>query len=458
MASVGTRASGRADGGLRRREGGGARPRLSRVLRAAPLRAAGVSGDDRAARARCDGEGRQLGIVSAKRSDIVQLAFDALGFGDVMDVVVGSEEAPRGKPYPDQILVALDRLGAEPGRDRLRRRRAVRRRRREGGRRARDRRHLGRHPHAGADGGRRPGRGRGHGRRAVCRPLDRLEKRAAELRELLNRYLYEYHVLDAPSVSGRRVRPALRRARRAREGASRARRAGLADPARRRPGVRQVPEGAPPRADGLAGEGDDRRGARSSGRTTSASASASDEPVAYVIEPKIDGLAVNLTYENGVFVRGATRGDGVQGEDVTANLRTIRAIPLRMQGDGPPPLVEVRGEVYLPLSGFRELNERLAGTGQKLAPNPRNAAAGSLRQKNSAITADRPLLDLGVRHRARRGGRSSSPNPRCSSGCGRAASGRTRTRSGWRRSRRWRLPARRGRSAAWSSTTRSTGS
>jgi DNA ligase (NAD+) len=110
-----------------------------------------------------------------------------------------------------------------------------------------------------------------------------------------------------------------------------------------------------------------------------------------VVEPKIDGLAVNLTYENGMFVRGATRGDGIQGEDVTPNLRTIRAIPLRMLGDAAPAVVEVRGEVYLPLSGFRELNERLAGTNQKLAPNPRNAAAGSLRQKNSAITADRPL-------------------------------------------------------------------
>jgi DNA ligase (NAD+) len=115
-----------------------------------------------------------------------------------------------------------------------------------------------------------------------------------------------------------------------------------------------------------------------------------DEPVAYVVEPKIDGLAVNLTYENGLLVRGATRGDGVQGEDVSPNLRTVKAIPLRLEGD-PPAVIEVRGEVYLPLSGFRELNERLAGTNQKLAPNPRNAAAGSLRQKNSAITADRPL-------------------------------------------------------------------
>ena len=117
----------------------------------------------------------------------------------------------------------------------------------------------------------------------------------------------------------------------------------------------------------------------------------SDEPVAYVIEPKIDGLAINLTYENGVLVRGATRGDGVQGEDVTVNLRTIPSIPLKMRGDDAPAVLEVRGEVYMPLSGFRELNERIAELGQKLAPNPRNAAAGSLRQKDSSITASRPL-------------------------------------------------------------------
>src|SRR5438270_3447744 len=116
----------------------------------------------------------------------------------------------------------------------------------------------------------------------------------------------------------------------------------------------------------------------------------SDEPVAYVIEPKIDGLAINLTYEAGLLTRGATRGDGVQGEDVTVNLRTIPSVPLKMRGDVPA-LAEVRGEVYMPLSGFRELNARVAELGQKLAPNPRNAAAGSLRQKDSSITASRPL-------------------------------------------------------------------
>ena len=115
-----------------------------------------------------------------------------------------------------------------------------------------------------------------------------------------------------------------------------------------------------------------------------------DEPVAYVLEPKIDGSAINLVYENGAFVRGATRGDGVQGEDVTPNLRTIGAIPLQMQGDAPP-LVEVRGEVYMPLSGFRDFNERLIAEGKPTAPNPRNASAGSLRQKDSSITAQRPL-------------------------------------------------------------------
>jgi DNA ligase (NAD+) len=116
-----------------------------------------------------------------------------------------------------------------------------------------------------------------------------------------------------------------------------------------------------------------------------------DEPVAFVVEPKIDGSAINLTYENGVFVRGATRGDGVQGEDVTPNLRTIRAIPLQMRGDGAPAVLEVRGEVYMPLPGFRAANEALAADGKATWPNPRNAAAGSLRQKDSTITAARPL-------------------------------------------------------------------
>jgi DNA ligase (NAD+) len=116
-----------------------------------------------------------------------------------------------------------------------------------------------------------------------------------------------------------------------------------------------------------------------------------DESVAYVLEPKIDGSAINLLYENGRFTRGATRGDGIQGEDVTPNLRTIGAIPLQMLGNDLPPQLEVRGEVYMPLSGFRESNERLVADGKATWPNPRNAAAGSLRQKDPSITASRPL-------------------------------------------------------------------
>jgi DNA ligase (NAD+) len=119
-----------------------------------------------------------------------------------------------------------------------------------------------------------------------------------------------------------------------------------------------------------------------------------DEPVVYVTEPKIDGLSISLLYRDGAFVRGATRGDGRRGEDVTVNLRTMRSISLRMQlpeGETPPPVLEVRGEVYMPLSGFRELNERLVAEGKKPTPNPRNAAAGSLRQKDPSITAARPL-------------------------------------------------------------------
>ncbi len=115
------------------------------------------------------------------------------------------------------------------------------------------------------------------------------------------------------------------------------------------------------------------------------------ESVAYVLEPKIDGSAINLLYEDGRFTRGATRGDGIQGEDVTPNLRTIGAIPLQMRGDELPAQLEVRGEVYMPLSGFREANERLVAEGKATWPNPRNAAAGSLRQKDPSITASRPL-------------------------------------------------------------------
>jgi DNA ligase (NAD+) len=109
----------------------------------------------------------------------------------------------------------------------------------------------------------------------------------------------------------------------------------------------------------------------------------------FVSEPKIDGLAISLTYRDGAFVRGATRGDGVIGEDVTRNLRTIEAIPDRF--DDAPELVEVRGEVYMPRAAFAELNERRAAAGEATFANPRNSAAGALRQLDPGVTAQRPL-------------------------------------------------------------------
>ncbi|MEA2685331.1 MAG: ligase, partial [Actinomycetota bacterium] len=113
--------------------------------------------------------------------------------------------------------------------------------------------------------------------------------------------------------------------------------------------------------------------------------------VDYVCELKIDGLAMSILYEDGRYVRGATRGDGVMGEDLTENVRTIADVPDRLTGDDIPRLLEVRGEVYMPLSAFEELNQRQGEAGLRLFSNPRNSGAGSLRQKDPRITASRDL-------------------------------------------------------------------
>jgi DNA ligase (NAD+) len=215
-------------------------------------------------------------------------------------------------------------------------------------------------------------------------------ERAVELRALLNRWLHEYHVLDDPSVDDatydrhydelvelEREHPELVTPD------SPTQRVGAPPSERFRKVQHLTAMGSLEKVttdEAVVKWADDVRKRLDS-----------DEPVAWVIEPKIDGLAINLTYEDGLFTRGATRGDGQIGEDVTVNLRTINAIPLRMLADGAPALAEVRGEVYMPLSGFRDLNERLQAEGKKPTPNPRNAAAGSLRQKDSQITAARPL-------------------------------------------------------------------
>jgi DNA ligase (NAD+) len=217
-----------------------------------------------------------------------------------------------------------------------------------------------------------------------------VQKQLDELRETVNHHLYLYHVLDEPEISDAafdRLFEELQALEQEHPDLitpdSPTQRVG-APPSERFQKVRHLtPMGSLEKVsddEGLLKWADDLRKRLDS-----------DEPVAYVIEPKIDGLAINLTYEDGVLTRGATRGDGVQGEEVTVNLRTIPSVPLKMRGDDAPRVAEARGEVYMPLSGFRELNERVAELGQKLAPNPRNAAAGSLRQKDSSITASRPL-------------------------------------------------------------------
>jgi DNA ligase (NAD+) len=116
-----------------------------------------------------------------------------------------------------------------------------------------------------------------------------------------------------------------------------------------------------------------------------------DEPVAFTAEPKIDGLSMSLRYENGTLVKAATRGDGFEGEDVTANIRTVKEVPHRLKGKKIPPFCEIRGEIYMTKADFLALNKRQAEAGEQVFANPRNSAAGSLRQKDPSITASRPL-------------------------------------------------------------------
>jgi DNA ligase (NAD+) len=216
--------------------------------------------------------------------------------------------------------------------------------------------------------------------------------RVAELRELVDYHLYRYHVLDDPEISDAEFDRlwdellALEREH----------------PELQTPDSPTQRVGAPPSEKFEKVEHPTPMGSLDKVTTDEALERwhadvvkrLGTEEVRYVTEPKIDGLSINLVYENGVFVRGTTRGDGFRGEDVTVNLKTIKAISLRMQladGETPPALLEARGEVYLPLSGFNELNKRLLEEGKKPTPNPRNAAAGSLRQKDPSVTAARPL-------------------------------------------------------------------
>ena len=135
-----------------------------------------------------------------------------------------------------------------------------------------------------------------------------------------------------------------------------------------------------------------------------------DERIDFSAEPKIDGLSMSLRYEQGELVNAATRGDGSVGEDVTANIRTLEDVPQKLKGKAIPAICEVRGEVYMTKSAFLALNKRQAETGEQVFANPRNSAAGSLRQKDPSITASRPLGFFGTSSKVRMLAVTSSPS------------------------------------------------
>jgi DNA ligase (NAD+) len=225
--------------------------------------------------------------------------------------------------------------------------------------------------------------------------------RAAELRRVLEHHNYRYYVLDDPEISDPEYDDLLRE---------------LIQLEEDHPGLRS-PESPTQRVGGKplekfaqvrhlqpmlslanARSDEELQAWERRVRNNLAKRGVEDARLEYVTEPKVDGLAVSLVYEDGVLARGATRGDGEIGEDVTQNLKTIGSVPLRIQaaraGDGsdrPPALVEVRGEVYLPLADFARLNEQRVAAGQPTFANPRNAAAGSIRQLHPDVARSRPL-------------------------------------------------------------------
>ena len=222
-------------------------------------------------------------------------------------------------------------------------------------------------------------------------PVSKVEKRVAELRERIERANYEYHALDRPSIPDREY-DALFRELQALE--------------REHPTLRSADSptqrvGAPPQSQlakhehripmlSLGNAFDDSELRAWEGRLVRL-VGESVRAAGYSAELKIDGAAVSLTYRDGVLVTGATRGNGAIGEIVTANLRTIREIPLRLRGKGWPALIEVRGEVYMPFSAFEKMNEARVAAGEPVFANPRNSAAGALRQLDPEVSRSRPL-------------------------------------------------------------------
>ena len=368
------------------RAGGRARPRVPAALRAAPLRSARVPRHARAARAAA-----RRGAAARDRQREAERHRRARLRGARVRSRDGRRgrlrPRVRGKPHPNQILVALDRLDADPD----------------------DTADVGDAPFdiaaAKAAGVHAIGvtwvgstRGSGWRRRSRTRSWTRPKssmpsseaRRVAELGELLNRYLYEYHVLDAPTVSDAEYDRLYDELAALEE----------AHPELVTPDSPTQRVGAPASDRFQKVQHLEPMGSLEKVTTDEALVKwaedvrkrlGTDEPVAYVIEPKIDGLAVNLTYENGLFVRGATRGDGVQGEDVTPNLRTIRAIPLRMQGDAPALPRGARRGLPADLGVQRAEPALPPGRARSSRRTRATPPPGRCARKNSAITAERPL-------------------------------------------------------------------
>jgi DNA ligase (NAD+) len=221
-------------------------------------------------------------------------------------------------------------------------------------------------------------------------------KRAAELRREIEHHNHRYYVLDDPVISDTEYDDLLRELNALEDRHPELR---TPDSPTQRVGGQALERFAPVRhlipmiSLGNARDEDELHAWEKRLHNTLAKRDLDPADVEYVTEPKVDGLAISLVYEDGVLARGATRGDGEVGEDVTHNLKTIRAIPLTLAQDGGPvpPLVEVRGEVYLPLADFARLNEQRAAAGEPTFANPRNSAAGSIRQLDPKMAASRPL-------------------------------------------------------------------
>lgn len=219
---------------------------------------------------------------------------------------------------------------------------------------------------------------------------DELKAEAARLRNAIHRHNRLYYVLDAPEVSDAQYDGLMRRLQELEE----------AYPELRSPDSPTQRVGAPPSQQfapvrhtlpmlSLSNAMEEAEALEFDARVKRFLGS--DETITYVAEPKLDGLSVELVYEDGKLVQGSTRGDGSTGEDITTNLRTVKSIPLRLAGESVPERIEVRGEIFINRSDFDELNRQREADNEELFANPRNAAAGSLRQLDPEVTAARPL-------------------------------------------------------------------